>query len=111
MLSELQVEPWVIQLVQSGLHDVTVNGTAARNFAGFPYDIAGKTGTAENSQGFDHVWFVGYGPFDNPTISVAVIVENGSFGAVSAVPIGRVIMEKAFELMVQRGEMAPPAAK
>ena len=111
LLSELQVEPWVIELVQSGLHDVTVNGTAARNFAGFPYDIAGKTGTAENSQGVDHGWFVGYGPFDNPTISVAVIVENGSFGAVSAVPIGRVIMEKAFELMIQRGEMAAPTAR
>ena len=111
LLSELQVEPWVIELVQSGLHDVTVNGTAARNFAGFPYDIAGKTGTAENSQGIDHGWFVGYGPFDNPTISVAVIVENGSFGAVSAVPIGRVIMEKAFALMVERGEMAAPTAR
>ncbi|MBR4382377.1 MAG: penicillin-binding protein 2 [Selenomonadaceae bacterium] len=111
LLSELQVEPWVIELVQSGLNDVTKNGTAARNFIGFPYEIAGKTGTAENSQGVDHGWFVGYGPFDNPTISVAVIVENGSFGAVSAVPIGRVIMEKAFELMIQRGEMAAPSAR
>ncbi|MBR2518177.1 MAG: penicillin-binding protein 2 [Selenomonadaceae bacterium] len=111
LLSELQVEPWVIELVQSGLNDVTKNGTAARNFVGFPYEIAGKTGTAENSQGVDHGWFVGYGPFDNPTISVAVIVENGSFGAVSAVPIGRVIMEKAFELMIQRGEMAAPSAR
>jgi len=111
LLSELQVEPWVIELVQAGLHDVTVNGTAARNFAGFPYDIAGKTGTAENSQGVDHGWFVGYGPFNNPTISVAVIVENGSFGAVSAVPIGRQIMEAAFALQVQRGEIPPPAQK
>ena len=111
LLSELQVEPWVIELVQAGLHDVTVNGTAARNFEGFPYDIAGKTGTAENSQGTDHGWFVGYGPFDNPTISVAVIVEQGGFGASSAVPIGRQIMETAFNLMVQRGEMPAPAAR
>ncbi|MBE8951764.1 MAG: penicillin-binding protein 2 [Quinella sp. 1Q7] len=109
LLSELQVEPWVIELVQSGLHDVTVNGTAARNFIGFPYDIAGKTGTAENSQGIDHGWFVGYGPFNNPTISVAVIVEQGGFGASSAVPIGRQIMEAAFNLQVQRGEIPPPA--
>ena len=111
LVGELQVEPWIIELVQSGLHDVTVNGTAARNFIGFPYDIAGKTGTAENSQGTDHGWFVGYGPFDNPTISVAVIVEQGGFGASSAVPIGREIMEAAFNLMVQRGEMAAPAKK
>ena len=111
LLSELQVEPWIIELVQSGLHDVTVNGTAARNFTGFPYDIAGKTGTAENSQGTDHGWFVGYGPFDNPTISVAVIVEQGGFGASSAVPIGRQIMEAAFNLMVQRGEMVAPQSE
>ncbi|MBR0103137.1 MAG: penicillin-binding protein 2 [Selenomonadaceae bacterium] len=108
LVGELQVEPWVIELVQAGLHDVTVNGTAARNFIGFPYDIAGKTGTAENSQGTDHGWFVGYGPFDNPQISVAVIVEQGGFGASSAVPIGRQIMEAAFNLMVQRGEMTAP---
>ncbi len=111
LVGELQVEPWVIQLVQEGLHDVTVNGTAARNFIGFPYDIAGKTGTAENSQGTDHGWFVGYGPFDYPTISVAVIVEQGGFGASSAVPIGRQIMEAAFNLQVQRGEIAAPPAK
>lgn len=111
LVGELEVEPWVIELVQSGLHDVTVNGTAARNFIGFPYDIAGKTGTAENSQGTDHGWFVGYGPFDNPAISVAVIVEQGGYGASSAVPIGRQIMEAAFNLMVQRGELAAPQAK
>ena len=55
------------------------------------------------------VFQVGYGPFNNPAISVAVIVEQGGFGASSAVPIGRQIMEAAFNLMVQRGEMAPPA--
>ena len=67
-------------------------------FAGFPIDIAGKTGTAENSQGHDHGWFVAYGPFANPNIVVAVIVEQGGFGSLSAVPIGRRIMEAAFGL-------------
>ena len=109
ILSQLDVPDWVIELVQSSLRDVAKYGTAARNFAGFPYDIAGKTGTAENSQGRDHGWFVGYGPFDNPTIVVSVIVEQGGFGAASAVPIGRKIMEAAFSLAVARGQMpAPP---
>ena len=103
LLSELQVDPYIIKLVQDGLREVTVTGTAASNFAGFPYPIAGKTGTAENSQGRDHGWFVGYAPFENPCVSVAVIVEQGGFGASSAVPIGRKIMEKAFEIMNQRG--------
>ena len=103
LAGELPVDPYIIKLVQDGLREVTITGTAARNFAGFPYAIAGKTGTAENSQGRDHGWFVGYAPFDNPCVSVAVIVENGGFGALSAVPIGRKIMEKAFEIINQRG--------
>lgn len=103
LLGELDVDPYIIKLVQDGLHEVTITGTAARNFAGFPYEIAGKTGTAENSQGRDHGWFVGYAPFNNPCVSVAVIVEQGGFGASSAVPIGRKILEKAFEIMNQRG--------
>ena len=98
LLSELDVSPSVIRNVQEGLHDVTKIGTAAGVFAGFPIDIAGKTGTAENSQGRDHGWFVAYGPYVNPNIVVAVIVEQGGFGSLSAVPIGRRIMEAAFGL-------------
>ena len=98
LLSQLPVSYDVIHLVQIGLHEVTTYGTGATNFAGFPIPIAGKTGTAENSQGRDHGWFVGYGPFDNPTIVVAVVVEQGGFGATSAVPIGRRILEAAFGL-------------
>ena len=104
LLSKLDVPDWVIELVQAGLHEVTKTGTAARNFAGFPYEIAGKTGTAENSQGRDHGWFVGYAPFDNPQISVAVIVEQGGYGATSAVPIGRMIMEAYFKLYEKRAQ-------
>ena len=103
LLSTLEVDSWIIQLVQSSLHDVTKYGTAARNFAGFPYDIAGKTGTAENPQGRDHGWFVGYAPFNNPTVSVAVVVEQGGYGASSAVPIGRKILEAAFAIQEKRG--------
>ena len=105
LLTELQVPANVIRLVQEGLHDVTKFGTAASTFRGFPVDIAGKTGTAENSQGRDHGWFVAYGPFDNPNIVVAVIVEQGGFGSQSAVPIGREILEAAFHV----GRYAPDA--
>ncbi len=96
LLSQLEVPEWVIQLVQSSLRDVTKYGTAASTFAGFPVDIAGKTGTAENPHGQDHGWFVAYGPYDNPSVVVAVIVEQGGYGSQSAVPIGRKILEAAF---------------
>ena len=104
LLSQLDVPEEDIKLVQDGLHDVTKYGTAASSFRGFTVDIAGKTGTAENSQGRDHGWFVAYGPFDNPNIVVAVIVENGGYGSQSAVPIGRKIIEAAFGLNQDSGD-------
>ena len=113
LLSQLDVPAADIKLVQTGLHDVTKYGTAARIFAGFPIEIAGKTGTAENPHGKDHGWFVAYGPFDAPNVVVAVIVEQGGYGAQSAVPIGRKIMEAAFGLNqpqpVQASQAAQPA--
>ncbi len=113
LLSQLDVPAADIKLVQTGLHDVTKYGTAARIFAGFPIEIAGKTGTAENPHGKDHGWFVAYGPFDAPNVVVAVIVEQGGYGAQSAVPIGRKILEAAFGLNqpqpVQASQAAQPA--
>lgn len=104
LLSQLDVPEEDIKLVQDGLHDVTKYGTAASSFRGLTVDIAGKTGTAENSQGRDHGWFVAYGPFDNPNVVVAVIVENGGYGSQSAVPIGRKILEAAFGLNQDGGD-------
>ena len=88
-----------LNLIRSALHDVALpGGTAAYVFDGFPISIAGKTGTAENPHGDDHGWFVAYAPFDNPTVVVAVIVEQGGFGADSAAPIARKILEAAFNV-------------
>ena len=107
LLGTLDVPAADIQLVQTGLHEVTKYGTAAGIFRGFPIEIAGKTGTAENPHGRDHGWFVAYGPFANPDIVVAVIVEQGGFGSQSAVPIGRKILEAWFGL--NKPQPAQPA--
>lgn len=98
LVRDLNIDPAIAQLVQQGLHEVSTIGTAASMFRDFPVPIAGKTGTAENSQGREHGWFVAYGPFDNPNIAVAVIVENAGYGATSAVPIGHKILTAAFGL-------------
>ncbi len=57
------------------------------------YEIAGKTGTAQNPHGKDHAWFMAFAPFDHPKIAVAVMVENVGFGATYAAPIARRIMD------------------
>ena len=99
LVGQLDVEDRIIRLVQRGLRGVTKFGTAAFVFGrDYPIDIAGKTGTAENPHGRDHGWFVAYGPFDNPSIVVAVIVEQGGYGSQSAVPIGKKILDAAFHL-------------
>ncbi len=59
-------------------------------------DVAGKTGTAENRPGEPpHGWFIGFAPAQNPTVVVAVIVENTPDGGVAAAPLGGQVMRVA----------------
>lgn len=76
--------------------------------------VAGKTGTAQvvrMPENFkkgdmnrmplkfrDHAWFVAYAPFEDPKISIAVLVEHGGFGASAAAPIAKKVIEKYFNL-------------
>jgi penicillin-binding protein 2 len=55
--------------------------------------VAGKTGTAQNPHGEDHAWFIGFAPLDNARIAVAVLVEHGGHGSVTAAPIAGKIIE------------------
>ena len=41
----------------------------------------------------DHAWFIAYAPADKPRIALAVLVENGGFGAVAAAPIARKVLD------------------
>jgi len=58
--------------------------------------VAGKTGTAENVPGSaPHGWFIGFAPAEQPTVVVAVIVENTPEGGVTAAPLGAAVMRAA----------------
>ncbi len=57
-------------------------------------DICGKTGTAQNPHGKDHSVFMAFAPRENPKIAIAVVIENGGFGATIAAPIARLMIEK-----------------
>lgn len=57
------------------------------------WDVCGKTGTAENPHGADHSTYLTFAPRDNPKIALSVYVENGGFGAVSAMPIASLLEE------------------
>jgi penicillin-binding protein 2 len=67
--------------------------------------VCGKTGTAQNPHGKDHSVFVAFAPRENPKIAVAVLVENGGWGATWAVPIGGLMIEKYLRDSISKPEM------
>jgi penicillin-binding protein 2 len=96
----------------SGLFDVYNLGTAhGLNVEGI--DICGKTGTAENFAKIggvrtkleDHSIFVAFAPKDNPKIAIAILVENGGYGATIAGPIASLMIEKYLRHKITRTDL------
>lgn len=86
--------------VVQGMRAAVLGGTCRG--ANMPdIEVCGKTGTAQN-KGKDHSAFMGFAPMNNPKIAIAVYVENGGFGAVYGVPIGKLMIEKYL-----KGELSP----
>jgi penicillin-binding protein 2 len=96
------------QVVFNGMVGAATRGTAHLIAIGAQYPIAGKTGTAQvftvaqnekynekqvDERLRDHSWFIAFAPADSPRIAVAVLVENGGFGAAVAAPIARKVMD------------------
>ena len=96
----------------SGLFDVYNYGTAS-SLRVDGIDICGKTGTAENFakiggkrvQLKDHSIFVAFAPKDNPKIAIAVLVENGYYGARNAGPIASLMIEKYLKGTISRKDL------
>ncbi len=94
----------------------TVNrehGTARTAFVGTNYTAAGKTGTAQlfsvgqnekyeaekvDERLRDNAMYVGFAPYENPELTVAVVLENAGGGSSNAAPIARIMMDEFFRL-------------
>ena len=102
--------PWKqqnIDTIKKAMVGVNTEGTGARAFAGAGYVSGGKTGTAQvfslrgaeykasrlKKDLHDHGLFVAFAPADEPKIALAVLVENGGFGAQAAAPIARMVID------------------
>lgn len=79
-------------------------GTAARAVM-TDLVIAGKTGTAQNSQGEDHSVFIAFAPKDNPKIAIAVYVENAGWGGRAAASTASLMIEKYIRKTISRPEL------
>jgi peptidoglycan glycosyltransferase len=65
--------------------------------------VAGKTGTATNSSGRSHAWFVAFAPAQAPQVVVAVVVENVGYGATYAAPVARRALAAALASRARNG--------
>ena len=98
---------WAV--INEGMRAVITGGTGKGLNDGFPYAIAGKSGTAEiysrTTDAYNtnrstaylatrhRAWFIAYAPADDPQIAVAVVLEQGAWGASAAGPIVRKILD------------------
>lgn len=106
-IKTIPLKPDHIEVIKHAMVGVNKEGTGARAFAGAEYQAAGKTGTAQvfslkgaqykahaiKEQLRDHALFVAFAPADKPTIALAILVENGGFGAQAAAPIARQVFD------------------
>jgi penicillin-binding protein 2 len=84
-------DKFAIDAVRRGMRQ-TVTAGSARSLNALPVQVAGKTGTAQwNSKKSNHAWFTSFAPYDKPTITVTVLVEEGVEGSVNASPVAREI--------------------
>ncbi len=86
--------PKTAEQLKAMLREVVVSGTGKA--ANVPeLEVCGKTGTAQAPGGEDHAWFTCFAPRRHPNIVVTVLVEHGGYGAKSALPVARALIEEA----------------
>ena len=95
-IAEIGVSKSNLAAINLGLRGVAQEGGTGQQLKDFPISIAGKTGTAENPHGKNHGVFVGYAPFENPSIVVAIIIDQGGYASISVVPVARKLFAAAF---------------
>ena len=119
-LRTLPIKREHFEVIKKAMVGVNTEGTAARVFAGAGYVAAGKTGTAQvfSLKGAeykehlvrkdlrDHALYIAFAPADQPKIALAVLVENGGFGAQAAAPIARQVFD--YYLLGKRANQPAP---
>jgi penicillin-binding protein 2 len=107
-LPPLPLKPADVAVIQNAMNGVTLEGTSRMAFLNAPYQSGGKTGTAQaiglkagerysaikaDERKRDHSLYVAFAPVQQPTVALAVIVENAGFGSMSAAPIARRVFD------------------
>ena len=86
---QLNISRNTFDIVRHAMFNVVNGAGTATSIRLANIEIAGKTGTAQNPHGKPHSLFLGFAPYNNPKIAVAVMVENAGYGSTTAAPIVR----------------------
>ncbi|OGY81689.1 MAG: penicillin-binding protein 2 [Candidatus Kerfeldbacteria bacterium RIFCSPHIGHO2_12_FULL_48_17] len=90
------IDPQHLNTVKDGMRQAVLAGSA-RSLQELPVSSGGKTGTAQfGSGGKTHSWFVGFAPYENPEVVIAVLVEGAGGGNDAALPIARETLQWYF---------------
>ena len=110
IVRHVDIAPNYLHTVRQAMRDVVkdIRGTGHASLSRVPWAIAGKTGTAQVvamaqddeeeddspvlNKHKDHAWFMGYAPYEDPRIAVAVLVEHGGHGGSDAGPVAGAIV-------------------
>ena len=85
VIRTMEVKPENWDAVQQGMRGVIESGSASRIFKGFEVNIAGKTGTAQESKTrANHAFFISFGPYESPKLAVTVNIPYGYTSANAA---------------------------
>ncbi len=92
------LRPEYLSVVREGMRQTVLSGSA-RSAQSLPFEIAGKTGSAQfGPSKRTHAWFTAFAPYEQPTIALAVIVESGGEGHAAALPVVKKILERYQQL-------------
>ena len=108
----LHLAPRNLQVVYEGMLGVTSGsrGTLRQIFTDFPIKVAGKTGTAEESdERPSHAWFTGFAPYEDPQIAVVVMIPFGETKESPAPKIAKEIFAAYFGLYEEPGALSQNA--
>ncbi len=92
-LSELEdLDTYALSVVRQGMRETVTIGSA-RSLSGLSQAVAGKTGTAQAPGDRPyHSWFTGFGPYEDPTITLIVLIEEGGESSDAAVPLANTLL-------------------
>lgn len=94
---ELKLNQDVLEIIHQGMYAVVNEPGGTANHVKIPgIDVCGKTSTAQNPHGQDHGWFICFAPRKNPTIAMAVMIENRGTGGSVAAPIAKELLNAYF---------------